>query len=83
MSRFRICPWGLTKWKVQKRTLLGWGDMTKSVGEGAYHVCVFDTEFEAENFIDKRLAGYRQMAELEAAERERRRNIVPREYPSP
>lgn len=81
MSRYRICPHATLEWKVQRRFLWMWWDVTRNVGYQTYEVVAFDNESLAEVWIQERLNREQELAALRAEARRRRRHYVPRAYP--
>lgn len=79
MTRYRICPYDLNKWKVQSKCLFWWFD-EKIYHEYSY-TKIFETEKEAENWIDDRIESDTSYNLYKKEVAERKRNIQPREYP--
>lgn len=82
MTRYRICPHGLDRWKVQEKDwMLGWFDVRHEVGMDTHETMSFALESEAEAWIRDQVA----RADLEriqrALEKQRSRDVVPRPFP--
>lgn len=82
MIQYRICPHGHDKWKVQARRFLFWRNVVQYHHEFMFsYAREFDTEADAEQWIDDRLAARRVSQQQDAEKQRRQRNIPPRGYP--
>lgn len=81
-TRYRIAPHGDRQWKVQFLDWPFWRNVKNWVGYETYSVVAFDTESAAEAWIDGRRGWERELAANEQLARQRKMNIVPREYPA-
>jgi len=71
VRKYRICPYGLDMWKVQRKRLGFWFDVTTQVAADMSLVRTFNIEADAERWIED------QHDEVEV----RRASIKPRVYP--
>ena len=81
MTRYRIVPTGADWWKVQQRFLFLWLDCTVNTGPDYWEVVSFDTEGEAETWIERQHDLAAQRAILRAKSSQRSALTGAREYP--
>jgi hypothetical protein len=82
MTKYRICPYGSDRWKVQRRFLgLFWVNVNEMVGPGYYTFITFDLESEAERWIKGQVAAEHLGNARKLIARERQRSVVPRPFP--
>ena len=82
MIQYRICPYSYDQWKVQQRRRFVWRNVRYHSELFMFsYVRSFDTEAEAEGWIDERLNDRRLREQQDAETARRLRDIPPRGYP--
>lgn len=81
MATYRIAPHGATGWKVQKRFLWLWFDVTTLIGYDLLDRVWFNTAAEAKKWIDDELAVRAGRIAYDAEAARRSRAVKPEVYP--
>lgn len=81
MTLYRICPFGAAKWKVQRRLPLWFWTTVTSYRHECSLTLEFDTEAEAEKYIDRCIESDHADEEWEHTAWRRKLEISPRRYP--